>query len=169
MREIAILAGGCFWCMVKPFTSYEGVEKVVSGYIGGHKENPTYKEVCSGGTGHYEAVEITFDNEKIKFKEILDIFWKQIDPQDENGQFADRGSQYKKKLKCQKRGLKTSTLMVRKLPLAYLRQATSILQKTTIRITVRLTQSTIASTIKTLVGTTLSRPSGIGITWTGII
>ena len=81
--------------MVKPFTSYEGVEKVVSGYIGGHKENPTYKEVCSGGTGHYEAVEITFDNEKIKFKEILDIFWKQIDPQDENGQFADRGSQYK--------------------------------------------------------------------------
>lgn len=95
MREIAILAGGCFWCMVKPFTSYEGVEKVVSGYIGGHKENPTYKEVCSGGTGHYEAVEITFDNEKIKFKEILDIFWKQIDPQDENGQFADRGSQYK--------------------------------------------------------------------------
>ena len=96
MREIAILAGGCFWCMVKPFTSYEGVEKVVSGYIGGHKENPTYKEVCSGGTGHYEAVEITFDNEKIKFKEILDIFWKQIDPQDENGQFADRGSQYKR-------------------------------------------------------------------------
>ena len=95
MREIAILAGGCFWCMVKPFTSYEGVEKVVSGYIGGHKENPTYKEVCSGGTGHYEAVEITFDNEKIKFKEILDIFWKQIDPQDKNGQFADRGSQYK--------------------------------------------------------------------------
>lgn len=95
MREIAILAGGCFWCMVKPFTSYEGVEKVVSGYIGGHKENPTYKKVCSGGTGHYEAVEITFDNEKIKFKEILDIFWKQIDPQDENGQFADRGSQYK--------------------------------------------------------------------------
>lgn len=95
MREIAILAGGCFWCMVKPFTSYEGVEKVVSGYIGGHKEKPTYKEVCSGGTGHYEAVEITFDNEKIKFKEILDIFWKQIDPQDENGQFADRGSQYK--------------------------------------------------------------------------
>ena len=95
MREIAILAGGCFWCMVKPFTSYEGVEKVVSGSIGGHKENPTYKEVCSGGTGHYEAVEITFDNEKIKFKEILDIFWKQIDPQDENGQFADRGSQYK--------------------------------------------------------------------------
>ena len=95
MREIAILAGGCFWCMVKPFTSYEGVEKVVSGYIGGHKENPTYKEVCSGGTGHYEAVEITFDNEKIKFKEILDIFWKQIDPLDENGQFADRGSQYK--------------------------------------------------------------------------
>ena len=95
MREIAILAGGCFWCMVKPFTSYEGVEKVVSGYIGGHKENPTYKEVCSGGTGHYEAVEITFDNEKIKFKEILDIFWKQKDPQDENGQFADRGSQYK--------------------------------------------------------------------------
>ena len=95
MREIAILAGGCFWCMVKPFISYEGVEDVVSGYIGGHKENPSYKEVSSGETGHYEAVKIIFDNDKIKYTEILNIFWKQIDPQDESGQFADRGSQYR--------------------------------------------------------------------------
>ena len=95
MKEVAILAGGCFWCMVKPYTSYEGVEKVVSGYIGGHKENPSYKEVCAGDTGHYEAIQIFFDNDKITFKEILDIFWKQIDPLDGNGQFADRGSQYR--------------------------------------------------------------------------
>nr|WP_314277262.1 peptide-methionine (R)-S-oxide reductase MsrB [uncultured Peptostreptococcus sp.] len=95
MKEVAILAGGCFWCMVKPYTSYAGVEEVVSGYIGGHKDNPNYREVCSGETGHYEAVQIYFDNKKISFKEILDIFWKQIDPRDPNGQFADRGSQYK--------------------------------------------------------------------------
>lgn len=90
-----VLAGGCFWCMVKPFTAYEGVERVVSGYTGGNTVNPTYKEVCSGDSGHYEAVQVFFEPEKISLNNILDIFWKQIDPFDEGGQFVDRGTQYK--------------------------------------------------------------------------
>lgn len=95
MIEKAIFAGGCFWCMVKPFDKYKGVISVISGYTGGHVANPTYEEVCSHTTGHYEAVEITFDNEKITFLELLNIFWKVIDPTDEGGQFNDRGENYK--------------------------------------------------------------------------
>ncbi|MGN1401070.1 MAG: peptide-methionine (S)-S-oxide reductase MsrA [Bacillus sp. (in: firmicutes)] len=93
--EKATFAGGCFWCMVKPFDRYEGVQSVISGYTGGTKENPTYKEVCSGTTGHYEAVEITFDPSVISYGQLLEIFWMQIDPTDEGGQFYDRGSSYK--------------------------------------------------------------------------
>lgn len=93
--ELATFAGGCFWCMVKPFDRYEGVIKVISGYIGGHKENPTYKEVCSHNTGHYEAVQITFDPEKISYLKLLNLFWQQIDPTDSGGQFNDRGSSYR--------------------------------------------------------------------------
>lgn len=94
MNKKATFAGGCFWCMVKPFTSYKGVEKVLSGYTGGKTENPTYKEVCEGGTGHYEAIEIYFNDELISFDELLEIYWRQINPFDEGGQFADRGQQY---------------------------------------------------------------------------
>ncbi len=93
--EKATFAGGCFWCMVKPFDRYEGVLKVLSGYTGGTTENPSYEEVCRGTTGHYEAVEITFDPEIISYEELLSIFWKQIDPTDEGGQFHDRGTSYK--------------------------------------------------------------------------
>ena len=92
--ELATFAGGCFWCMVKPFDQWEGIEKVVSGYTGGEIENPTYEQVCSDTTGHYEAVQITFDPGKISYKEILEIFWQQIDPTDAGGQFGDRGSSY---------------------------------------------------------------------------
>lgn len=92
--EIATLAGGCFWCMVKPFDEWPGVVQVVSGYTGGHKENPTYEEVCSGSTGHFEAVQITFDPSVISYEEILDVYWRQIDPTDDGGQFCDRGSSY---------------------------------------------------------------------------
>ncbi len=95
MRKIATFAGGCFWCMVKPFDQYEGVQKVVSGYTGGHTKNPTYEEVCTDKTGHIEAIQITYDNEVISYKELLDIFWNQIDPTDEGGQFNDRGHKYK--------------------------------------------------------------------------
>lgn len=91
----ATFAGGCFWCMVKPFDQWNGVHAVVSGYTGGHLENPTYNEVKTGTTGHYEAVEITFDPSIISYKEILEVYWRQIDPTDAGGQFQDRGDQYR--------------------------------------------------------------------------
>ncbi|KAA5547590.1 peptide-methionine (S)-S-oxide reductase MsrA [Adhaeribacter rhizoryzae] len=92
--QLATFAGGCFWCMVKPFDKWPGVIKVISGYTGGHVENPTYEQVCSDTTGHYEAVQITFDPNIISYDEILSVFWQQIDPTDASGQFADRGSSY---------------------------------------------------------------------------
>ena len=92
--EFATFAGGCFWCMVSPFDGLDGVLSVRSGYTGGQKENPTYREVSSGNTGHYEAVQITYDPARIKYEQLLDIFWKQIDPTDPGGQFYDRGQHY---------------------------------------------------------------------------
>ena len=91
----AIFAGGCFWCMEPPFEKLDGVHAVVSGYIAGHKENPTYQEVSSGTTGHTEAVEISYDPAKVSFAELLDVFWMNVDPTDAGGQFVDRGSQYR--------------------------------------------------------------------------
>ncbi|WP_226034822.1 peptide-methionine (S)-S-oxide reductase MsrA [Aquibacillus saliphilus] len=93
--ETATFAGGCFWCMVKPFDKWDGVEQVVSGYIGGQVDSPTYDQVKSGTTGHYEAVQITFNPRLINYQQILDLYWPQIDPTDEGGQFHDRGSQYR--------------------------------------------------------------------------
>lgn len=93
--ELATFAGGCFWCMVSPFDELPGIISVISGYTGGHKENPTYEEVHSETTGHYEAVQITFDPMMISYQKIIDLFWQQIDPTDENGQFNDRGSSYR--------------------------------------------------------------------------
>lgn len=93
--EQATFAGGCFWCMVKPFDQYEGVINVLSGYTGGHVEKPTYQQVCSCTTGHTEAVQITFDPKIISYKKLLNIFWQQIDPTDSQGQFADRGDSYR--------------------------------------------------------------------------
>lgn len=90
----AIFAGGCFWCMVKPFDSYDGVKKVVVGYTGGHIKNPTYEQVCRTDTGHYEAVEITYDEDIIKYVELVEAFFMSIDPTDEGGQFNDRGKGY---------------------------------------------------------------------------
>ena len=92
--EVATLAGGCFWCVEAPFEKYDGVEKVISGYAGGEEQDPTYKQVSGGQTGHVEAVQVYFDPEVISYVEILDIFWKQFDPTDAGGSFADRGSQY---------------------------------------------------------------------------
>jgi peptide methionine sulfoxide reductase msrA/msrB len=92
--KLATFAGGCFWCMVPPFEELKGVHEVLAGYIGGRTKNPSYEQVCSGNTGHYEAVQIKYDPEIIKYEDLLDIFWCQIDPTDPNGQFFDRGSQY---------------------------------------------------------------------------
>ena len=88
-----MFAGGCFWCMVKPFDQWDGVYSVTSGYTGGHVTNPTYEQVKEGNSGHYEAVEIVFDPSKVSYEFILDLYWKQIDPTDPGGQFHDRGSQ----------------------------------------------------------------------------
>lgn len=93
--EKAVFAGGCFWCMVQPFDSLLGIKSVVSGYTGGVTENPTYEEVTSGGTGHTEAVEITFDPKLMSYKELVEIYWRQTDPTDVGGQFADRGDSYR--------------------------------------------------------------------------
>ena len=93
--ETAIFAGGCFWCMESPFEKINGVKEVISGYTGGSKENPTYEEVSSGTTGHLEAIQIIYDPQKVSYNELLSIFWKQIDPTDADGQFVDRGKQYR--------------------------------------------------------------------------
>lgn len=93
--ELATFAGGCFWCMVSPFDEQPGIREVVSGYTGGHAENPSYQEVCSNTTGHYEAVQITFDPVVFSYKKLLELFWQQIDPTDAEGQFNDRGTSYR--------------------------------------------------------------------------
>lgn len=93
--EKAIFAGGCFWCMVKPFDQWDGVIDVVSGYTGGHVENPTYRQVTTGTTGHTEAVEITYDPTVISYETLLEIYWNSMDPTDADGQFNDRGDSYR--------------------------------------------------------------------------
>lgn len=93
--EKATFAGGCFWCMEHPFEKLLGVKEVISGYTGGRKENPGYQEVSAGNSGHLEAVQITYDPSKITYTGLLDVFWRQIDPTDDGGQFVDRGGQYK--------------------------------------------------------------------------
>jgi peptide methionine sulfoxide reductase msrA/msrB len=93
--EVATFAGGCFWCMVSPFNELPGIIQVVSGYTGGSTENPTYAEVCNHDTGHYEAVQITYDPAQMPYEKLLTMYWQQIDPTDEGGQFFDRGSSYR--------------------------------------------------------------------------
>jgi peptide-methionine (S)-S-oxide reductase len=94
-QETAIFAGGCFWCMEPPFDKLDGVISTTSGYTAGHKDNPSYKEVSAGSTGHTEAIQISFDPEKISYTELLEVFWKNIDPVAVNHQFCDYGSQYR--------------------------------------------------------------------------
>jgi len=91
----AYFAGGCFWCMEESFEKKEGVLEVISGYSGGTTKNPTYEEVTYGNTGHFETIEIIFDKNKTNFNDLLDHFWKNIDPFDEYGQFCDKGYSYR--------------------------------------------------------------------------
>ena len=95
MEDTAIFAGGCFWCMVKPFDTMPGIKQVISGYTGGHVANPTYEQVASHTTGHTEAVKIIFDPEVISYKQLVEIYWHQTDPTDAMGQFQDRGDNYR--------------------------------------------------------------------------
>ncbi len=91
----AIFAGGCFWCMEAPFDALPGVLDTTSGYTGGTVENPSYAEVSNGGTGHVEAVQVTYDPQIITYEKLLETFWHNVDPLDNGGQFCDRGSQYR--------------------------------------------------------------------------
>ena len=123
-REVATFAGGCFWCMEGPFDSLPGVISVTSGYTGGHVTNPTYEQVSEGGTGHRESVEIVFDPTKISYAKLLDVFWRNVDPTDNDGQFCDKGSQYRSAIfyhdEAQKRLAETSKAAVeRKLGRAF--------------------------------------------------
>jgi len=94
-QDKATFAGGCFWCMEPPFDELPGVISTTSGYTGGQKKNPTYEEVSAGGTGHTESVEVVFDPAKVTYQQLLDVFWKNIDPTTPARQFCDVGSQYR--------------------------------------------------------------------------
>jgi peptide-methionine (S)-S-oxide reductase len=91
----ATFAGGCFWCMEPPFDELDGVISTTSGYIGGRTDNPTYRQVSAGTTGHTEAVEVVYDPRKVTYQQLLEVFWRNIDPLTANAQFCDVGSQYR--------------------------------------------------------------------------
>lgn len=93
--ETATFAGGCFWCMEGPFEQLDGVLSVTSGYTGGATERPAYEEVSSGATGHAEAVRIVYDPSTVTYQQLLEVFWRNVDPTQADGQFADRGRQYR--------------------------------------------------------------------------
>lgn len=118
----AIFAGGCFWCVEADFDKVPGVMETISGYTGGHVKDPSYEQVSSGGTGHYEAVRIVYDPNKVTYKELLYTFWRSVDPTDAGGQFCDRGNSYrtaifavnearKKTAKASKRELQESDIL----------------------------------------------------------
>ena len=94
-QRTAVVAGGCFWCVEKDFESVPGVTSVVSGFAGGKTANPTYKQVTAGGTGHYEAVQIVYDDATLSYADLLTLFFRSVDPTDAEGQFCDRGDSYR--------------------------------------------------------------------------
>jgi peptide-methionine (S)-S-oxide reductase len=94
-HALATFAGGCFWCMEPPYDKLDGVLATTSGYTGGDQADPTYQEVSAGGTGHAEAVQITYDPAKVSYQKLLEVFWRNVDPLDAGGQFCDRGDQYR--------------------------------------------------------------------------
>ena len=94
-QAVATFAGGCFWCMEPPYDKLEGVVSTTSGYMGGAKKDPTYREVSSGGTGHAEVIQVVYDPNKVTYEKLLEVFWVNVDPTDAGGQFCDRGSQYR--------------------------------------------------------------------------
>ncbi len=94
-RAVATFAGGCFWCMESPFDHLPGVVSVTVGYSGGQVKNPTYEQVSDGGTGHRESVQIVYDPRRVTYAQLLDVFWHNVDPTDNTGQFCDKGPQYR--------------------------------------------------------------------------
>ena len=114
----AYFAGGCFWCMEESYDKIDGVITTISGYSGGHLDNPTYRDVIYKDTGHVEAIEITYDPKKISYKQLLEVFWKNIDPFDSFGQFCDKGKSYRSVAfylnKNQKKIIKSSSQIIEK-------------------------------------------------------
>lgn len=114
----AIFAGGCFWCMEPPFDKLDGVISTVSGYTGGHVKNPTYEEVSAGATGHAEAVRIEYDPAKVTYEQLLNVFWRNIDPTTPDRQFCDHGNQYRSAIfyldEKQKRAAEASRIAIEK-------------------------------------------------------
>lgn len=94
-HKVATFAGGCFWCMQPPFDKLKGVKKTVVGYTGGRLENPTYAQVSSGKSGHFEAIQVYYDSDEINYRELLETFWRNVDPENDKGQFCDIGPQYR--------------------------------------------------------------------------
>jgi peptide-methionine (S)-S-oxide reductase len=94
-HALATFAGGCFWCMEPPYDKLDGVLATTSGYAGGDKVDPTYEEVSAGDTGHAEVVQVTYDPAKVSYEQLLEVFWRNVDPLDAGGQFCDRGDQYR--------------------------------------------------------------------------
>ena len=92
--EVAVFAGGCFWCVESDFDAVPGVKRTISGYTGGLLINPSYQQVTAGGTGHREAVQIYYDPKQVSYETLLDVFWRSVDPTDDGGQFCDRGQSY---------------------------------------------------------------------------
>lgn len=93
-QSSAVFAGGCFWCMEPPFDELDGVVSTTSGYAGGDAQNPTYRQVTAGGTGHLEVVQVIYDPAKVTYSQLLDVYWRNVDPFDAGGQFCDRGESY---------------------------------------------------------------------------
>lgn len=106
--DTLVVAGGCFWCVESDFESVEGVKSAVSGYTGGTTKNPTYKQVSKGGTGHYEAVKITYDPNKVTAERLLHLFFRSVDPTDAGGQFCDRGDSYRTAVFVSNKGQKAA-------------------------------------------------------------
>ncbi len=131
-KGTAIFAGGCFWCVESDFDKVPGVLETISGYTGGHKDNPTYKNVTAGGTGHYEAVKIVYDPEKVSYEKLLHIYWRSVDPTNDGGQFCDRGQSYKTAIFAkndeQLKLAKTSKVMIKEAKLLKLPIVTPILK-----------------------------------------
>lgn len=122
-KQVAVFAGGCFWCVESDFDKVPGVVSTTSGYIGGSSATANYKTVTSGGTGHREAVKIVYDPKKVSYKRLLHVFWRSVDPTDNGGQFCDRGESYKT-------GVYTTSDSQRKIALASKKEAAQALGKT---------------------------------------
>jgi len=165
----AVFAGGCFWCLEGPFDALPGVIETESGYTGGESPNPTYEEVSSGTSGHIEAMRVVYDPEKIDYKKLLDVFWRNIDPTDGGGQFCDRGPQYRSAIFF---GDAAEEAMARETK-AQLEDAkgfkmrrrsshglTFMRPRSTIRIITRKIQSAIISIVRDVVGICASSKSG---------